>query len=129
MPPLRERLEDIILLANHFIEKICLQEGIALRRLTPETMAHLCVHSWPGNVRELENYVERAIALSGEREVLFPFDFPLFAPAGTPEPAPAALPESGFDFEQTVDGIARKSSSKRCTGPAVIKPPRPGFSD
>ena len=100
-PPLRERLEDIPLLAEHFLGKICRQEEIAPRRLAPETVDHLCSYAWPGNVRQLENAVERAIALSGDREVLYPPDFPFS------EASPVAIPESGMNFERTVDAIER----------------------
>jgi formate hydrogenlyase transcriptional activator len=111
-PPLRERLEDIPKLVHHFIHKICRQEDILPRRVTPETLARLGAHDWPGNVRQLENEIERVIAMSGDREVLYPSDFAL--PAGQPSrsmrPARAAvaLPESGLDFEQTVGGIERE---------------------
>jgi transcriptional regulator with GAF, ATPase, and Fis domain len=102
-PPLRDRLEDIPLLAAHFIEKICRQENIALRRIEPQTLEHLAAYSWPGNVRQLENSVERAIALSGDREILFASDFEL--------PSAAldfvALPENVLDFERTVGSIGR----------------------
>jgi DNA-binding NtrC family response regulator len=109
-PPLRERLEDIPQLVHHFIHKICRQEDIAPRRVTPETLARLAAHPWPGNVRQLENEIERVIAMSGDREVLYPPDFAL--PVGQPSTQPAhaavALPESGMDFEQTVGGIERE---------------------
>jgi len=106
MPPLRERLEDIPLLTEHFVEKICAQEGIPLRLLAPETVGLLREHSWPGNVRQLENAVERAIALSGEREMLFPSDFAL--PVETGAASEFSLPERGFDFERTVGRIERE---------------------
>ena len=109
VPPLRERPEDIPLLANHFIAKICRQEAIAQRRLTPATLAKLRAFSWPGNVRQLENAVEMAIALSGERELLIPSDFTL---AGRALPASAlqsiAVPGAGMNFEQTVGRIERE---------------------
>ena len=101
-PPLRERLEDVPLLAAHFLEKICRQEEIAIRSLAAETIEFLCSHAWPGNVRQLENAVERAVALSGDREVLHPADFEL-ADAG----APATIPDAGMDFERTVGAIER----------------------
>jgi len=107
--PLRERPEDIPLLANHFIAKICRQEGIAQRRLAPAALAKLRAFSWPGNVRQLENAVEMAIALSGERELLIPSDFTL---AGRALPASAlvsiAVPGGGLNFEQTVGRIERE---------------------
>jgi DNA-binding NtrC family response regulator len=101
-PPLRERLEDIPLLAHHFVEKICRQEGIPTRRLSPETIERLKNSPWPGNVRQLENVVEMAIALSGTREILYPSDFPLPS-----VPAPRASLQTN-DFEQTVGRIERQ---------------------
>jgi transcriptional regulator with GAF, ATPase, and Fis domain len=113
-PALRERLGDIPLLASHFIGKICRQENIPPRRLAPQTLEHLAAYRWPGNVRQLENAVERAIALSGDREVLYASDFELPS-AAVPPAANAssvsdavALPETGLDFEQTVEGIGRR---------------------
>lgn len=75
MPPLRQRAGDIPLLVSHFIKKICHSEGLPLRRITPEALDSLRGRPWPGNVRELENAVEKAIVLSGERDVLTPADF------------------------------------------------------
>ena len=111
-PPLRERLEDIPRLVDHFIEKICRQEGIPLRSLAPETLPHLAAYPWPGNVRQLENSVEMAVALSGERETLYHSDFPL-PPAAPPKPlplneSPIVVPDTGLDFEQTVGCIERQ---------------------
>jgi transcriptional regulator with GAF, ATPase, and Fis domain len=103
-PPLRERLGDIPSLTGHFIEKICRQENIAPRRLAPQALEHLAAYRWPGNVRQLENAVERAIALSGEREVLYVSDFEL--PSAAMDLV--AVPEAGLDFEQTVDSVGRR---------------------
>jgi len=64
VPPLRERLEDIRLLVNHFIEKYRKDEGKDKIELSPEVWQALYVHSWPGNVRELENVIERAVVLN-----------------------------------------------------------------
>jgi DNA-binding NtrC family response regulator len=105
-PPLRERLEDIPVLAHHFVEKICNQEGIPLRRLSPETIERLKNHTWPGNVRQLENAVEMAVALSGNREILYPSDFSL--PANAPQRVAANSPIQTNDFEQTVGRIERQ---------------------
>jgi DNA-binding NtrC family response regulator len=112
VPPLRERREDIPALAEHFIEKICRQEGLAMRRLAPDALLRLCAYSWPGNVRQLENAVEMAVALSGDRETLYPEDFPL--PAAAPAPAvwnaPGSsilVPENGLDFESVVGSLER----------------------
>ncbi|MCS7183308.1 MAG: sigma-54 dependent transcriptional regulator, partial [Thermoanaerobaculum sp.] len=53
LPPLRERVEDIPLLAEHFLSQFCRQTGKKIQSFTPEAMALLCQHPWPGNVREL----------------------------------------------------------------------------
>ncbi len=75
LPPLRERREDIPLLAKHFARKC----GASLLKgpisFSPEAMAALSAHDWPGNVRELENAVERAVVLAEGNE-LAPEDFP-----------------------------------------------------
>jgi DNA-binding NtrC family response regulator len=110
MPPLRERCSDIPLLVHHFAEKICRQEEIPLRQVTPEAIERLCRYPWPGNVRQLENAVEMAVALSGDRRWLYPSDFPLPRLAEPPPHAAfqgIALPESGLDFEEVVGGIER----------------------
>ncbi len=86
-PPLRERPEDIPLLARHFLEKICRVEEIPEPELAQETLEHLQTRPWPGNVRQLENAVEMAVALSGGRDVLEPSDFPSGAEVALAVPA------------------------------------------
>jgi transcriptional regulator with GAF, ATPase, and Fis domain len=116
-PALRHRPEDIPELAGHFIEKICRQENIAPRRLAPETLERLAACPWPGNVRQLENAVERAIVLSGDREILTYSDFDLAPSPADVELASTtsisiagrlALPETGLDFDRAVGGIERQ---------------------
>jgi two-component system response regulator HydG len=63
LPPLRERIEDIPLLAEHFLGRLALKNRKAAKGFTPAAMNCLLKHSWPGNVRELENAVERAVVL------------------------------------------------------------------
>ena len=63
IPPLRERGDDIMLLAEHFLESIALRLRRSPPRLSPQAIAHLQGHHWPGNVRELENCLERAMVL------------------------------------------------------------------
>jgi DNA-binding NtrC family response regulator len=112
IPPLRERRSDIALLALHFIEKVCAQEGIALKQISPETLRRLALRDWPGNVRELENAVEKAAVLSGDRASLCPGDF-TFPQRNRVIPIQAAaqpfiaVPETGLDFERTVGTIER----------------------
>jgi len=63
LPPLRDRVDDIPLLVEHFIEKISKDTGRPVQGITPEAMSLLMHYRWPGNVRELENVIERVITL------------------------------------------------------------------
>jgi DNA-binding NtrC family response regulator len=69
LPALRERREDILPLAEHFVEKYRRPLGKDVRGLTPEATRYLLAHSWPGNVRELEATIQRAVTLT-KRDVL-----------------------------------------------------------
>jgi len=69
-PPLRERREDVPLLAAQFLERFARQMGKRITRISEEALALLQRHSWPGNVRELENVIERAVALETTEAVL-----------------------------------------------------------
>jgi two-component system, NtrC family, response regulator GlrR len=64
LPPLRERPEDIPLLAHHFLRKFCREMSKNISGFSPEAMQRMMLHRWPGNVRELANVVERAVALA-----------------------------------------------------------------
>jgi len=64
LPPLRERREDIPLLAEHFLRRAAASAGKTVQGFTPEAMASLLRHPFPGNVRELENVIERAVTLT-----------------------------------------------------------------
>src|SRR3954469_17901563 len=69
LPALRQRKEDIPLLAQFFLQRYSEENERPMRRLTPEAMRPLLSYSWPGNVRELENVIERAVVLSTSSEV------------------------------------------------------------
>jgi two-component system NtrC family response regulator len=73
MPPLRDRKEDIIPLAQYFLKKSCLEHRKPQITMSPEAEGALLMHPWPGNVRELENLVSRSVVLS-PRQVLKPSD-------------------------------------------------------
>ncbi len=90
VPPLRERGEDIPLLAQHFLEKYSRELGRRPPLLEPQTLERLAVYAWPGNIRELENMMERAAVLAqGDR--VTPGQLP---PEVSPRPATAAIPVS-----------------------------------
>ena len=93
LPPLRERPEDIPLLAAHFLERSAARCARHVRGISSDAMAQMLAYPWPGNVRELENAIERAVVL-GQSEILLAEDLPdtvLDAPA--PQ-APGALQAS-----------------------------------
>ncbi len=64
MPPLRERIEDIALLVEHFLDKYRYTPAAAPTRISEEAMTRLIAYEWPGNVRQLENEIQRAVVLS-----------------------------------------------------------------
>jgi Nif-specific regulatory protein len=61
MPPLRERKSDVLLLADHFLEKYAREHGKSIKRISTPAIDMLASYHWPGNVRELENIIERAV--------------------------------------------------------------------
>jgi len=92
VPPLRERIEDIPLLAQDFLIRFTEKNRKQIRGFTPQAMDRLLRHSWPGNVRELMNAVERGVVLSrgdylDEAELALLF----------PERSPAAEPPSSLE--------------------------------
>ncbi|MFH1623904.1 MAG: helix-turn-helix domain-containing protein, partial [Pseudomonadota bacterium] len=76
LPELKERQDDISLLANYFLKKYTKGENEKIKSISKEAMNLLLNHNWPGNVRELENVIERAIAL-GRYEEILPEDLPV----------------------------------------------------
>ncbi|MBI1753982.1 MAG: sigma-54-dependent Fis family transcriptional regulator [Acidobacteria bacterium] len=109
MPPLRERPEDLPVLAEHFIRRFCHKLGKPPMQLHPETMAQLLSYRFPGNVRELENLMERCVALNPGGPItrdLLPDGFGQgSAPEGAPLPAPLGIPPEGFDLEAWIQAL------------------------
>jgi two-component system response regulator AtoC len=90
VPPLRERKEDIPLLASHFIEKFNFEFGKNVEGVSEEALQLLLEHDWPGNVRELENVIERAVIINKEG-IIMPSHLPpqlIKVPEGAASPAP-----------------------------------------
>jgi two-component system response regulator PilR (NtrC family) len=112
LPPLRDRLEDVPLIAEHFLAKYADQMEKTITAISHEAMELLIHHDWPGNIRELENVIERAVALEATPTIL-PENLPPAlrgdvarvggGPGGPIEP----LPASGFDLEAHVKQIER----------------------
>jgi two-component system, NtrC family, response regulator PilR len=109
LPPLRERREDIALIAEHFLGRFRTQMGKQITGISREALSLLEAYHWPGNIRELENVVERAVALE-PTPIILPDSLSPVVRGLSPKPASAGvidLPESGFDLEEHVRYIER----------------------
>jgi two-component system response regulator PilR (NtrC family) len=109
LPPLRERAEDIPLLAEHFIGRLAAEMGKDVVGLTPDALRALTVYAFPGNVRELENVIERAVALSGSR-VIGLGDLPetVSGHAGAPAQSLLELPADGLNLDEVLNEAERR---------------------
>jgi DNA-binding NtrC family response regulator len=92
MPTLRNRKEDIPLLAEHFLRRFAQETNKPIDRISREAMDELMLYEWPGNVRELENAIERAVVVGKERMVQ-PGDLPIFREEYMAIPADDSLSE------------------------------------
>ena len=114
VPPLRERREDIPLLARAFLERFCKAMHKPIEGIEPAAMAHLEIYDWPGNVRELENTMERSVALETghlislgglpEKVRLAGSTSATLAPSANGRPS---LPEGGLNFERHIQETER----------------------
>jgi len=102
LPPLRERREDIPLLAGRFLENYRKRYQCPAASFSAAALAHLTAQPWPGNVRELQHAVERAVVLSDRAELL-PCDFP---PLASPRQAEASAPSDRL--HDTLDAATRE---------------------
>jgi two-component system response regulator AtoC len=112
IPPLRERREDIPLLARHFLEHFSREFKRRLPRLSPAAERLLVQHDWPGNVRELRNVIERAMILEDTAELLPAHLSPEIAGLAAPPPAPAArfrLPDTGVNLDEVEREFVRQA--------------------
>jgi two-component system, NtrC family, response regulator PilR len=111
VPALRERREDVELLANHFLKKYSTAAQKSILRISQESLDALKTFDWPGNVRQLENTIERAVAMETGNELRIDLD------ADRPRARAAAassnghsspdVPSDGIDFEKYVAGVER----------------------
>jgi len=113
LPPLRERDNDVLLLAEHFLVRFCARKNRPCLGLNPDVRKILLAYLWPGNVRELENFMER-MSILVDGDVVYPIDLPakiletVGDIAALPEPAmrPAStqpLPQQGFAWPSLAD--------------------------
>ncbi len=101
LPDLKDRIEDIPLLANHFVQKFAPESNPNIREISKEAMAVLMSYAWPGNVRELENVIERAVTL-GRGPAIEPSDLPNHLTGGS-NPVDRALAK-----EATLEDLERE---------------------
>jgi two-component system response regulator PilR (NtrC family) len=107
IPPLRDRADDIPLLAYHFLERLNDTSESRIEKISAEALRKLESHDWPGNVRELENAIERAFILEtsdtlGAKNLL--------TPSGSPRPRAASpvIPPGGLDLESYVENLQKE---------------------
>jgi two-component system, NtrC family, response regulator PilR len=136
LPPLRERREDLPVLARHFVQRFAREMRRPGAELTAEALDALQRHAWPGNIRELENVLERAVALETTSAVTLAslpdhllVVAPLAGPAavaptdavgGTASPAPL-FPDEGFDLERHVQDLEREYLAEALRRAAGVK--------
>lgn len=108
VPPLRDRLEDLPLLIDHFLNIYCKKYNMTLKRVNSSTLKRLEKHSWPGNIRELQHAVERAVIMS-ESQVLEPNDFFL---SQMEDSSSSDLSATTLNLEETEKILIRKVIDK-----------------
>jgi DNA-binding NtrC family response regulator len=104
VPPLRERPEDIVPLAQHFVQKFSLQMAKSVRSIDDKAMSALSSYAWPGNVRELENVIERAVAITDPAEGSIGLSqLPDYVGGvSAPETEPVHIPKEGVDLQHEI---------------------------
>jgi len=110
LPPLRERREDIPLLAMRFISHFCDAHKLQEKTVSPQVMRALMAYEWPGNVRQLENISERMVALTSNRTAIMPTDLPVEIQnrdASSYVPM-IEIPEEGINFQNVVTDMERE---------------------
>lgn len=113
LPPLRERREDIPLLAEHFVARFARLMGKPVTAISGDALELLKAYGWPGNIRELENAMERAVALERTPSILIeslpdPVRSGSHAVTAATAAAPEGFPSQGFDLEQHVQHLERE---------------------
>src|SRR5438876_5295141 len=101
LPPLRDRNDDVILLAERFLARVCVDYGLPPKRLSNEAAARLRSYHWPGNVRELSNVIER-VALLGEGTVVSAEILLLTESAPLPAPVSSPAPPGGATHDEAM---------------------------
>jgi two-component system response regulator PilR (NtrC family) len=108
VPPLRERSEDIPLLANHFLKRYAPAAGKSIVSITKDSLQMLSSYEWPGNVRQLENTIERAVAMEGTEYLHIDLPTERRGRAATAVAGGIdSLPAEGLDMERYIADLER----------------------
>lgn len=129
VPPLRERLDDIPLLASYFLERFNRQYGKEIRGLSKETIFRLLRYNWPGNIRELESVIERAVLFCLGDELApecLPDEFQHERTNNTSFVIPPLVPMEDIEREAIVQTLRRTSGNVRRSA-QILRCPRPTF--
>jgi DNA-binding NtrC family response regulator len=110
LPPLRDRREDIPLLARHFVQKSCRNNNLPPRTLSQDTIRVLMGFSWPGNIRQLENAIEHAVAMTGAEKEIRPTALPeeISQPSSSMFLPTVSIPDEGINFTSVVSQLERE---------------------
>jgi DNA-binding NtrC family response regulator len=116
VPPLRERIEDLPVLAQHFLTRSLRERGRGPVALSPEASRALSSHSWPGNVRELRNVLERALVVSDRDVIAVPdLRFSLGAPLDAPAEAKPPLTLEEIERQGIVAALQAEDGNVEAT--------------
>jgi two-component system response regulator AtoC len=111
LPPLRERLDDLELLLEHFLAKFSIKFGKSVTSADPDALRALNSYAWPGNVREFENAIERGVLLS-EKDILTVEGLPAKLTAAAPADQPFQLSREILSIKQAGEVMERELISR-----------------
>ena len=128
VPPLRERLDDIPIMAGRFLKRFNEQYGKKIRELSPDTVMRLVRYDWPGNIRQLESVIERAVLFCSGDELLpicLPEEFQT-RPAGSSFIIPPLLAMEEIEREAIMQTLERTAGNVKKSA-QILRFPRPTF--
>ena len=129
VPPLRERLDDVPLLAGHFLKRFNTQYDKNIRGLSQETVSRLLHYSWPGNIRELESVIERAVLFCSGNQLLpecLPDEFQRSRLSNSSFVIPPLIPMEEIERAAILQTLERTSGNVRRSA-QILRFPRPTF--
>jgi len=129
IPPLRERLDDLPLIAKHFLKRFNIKYDKTIRALSPETVMRLLRYGWPGNIRELESVIERAVLFCSGDQLLpecLPEEFQRPRLNNLPFVIPPFVPMEEIEREAILQTLERTSGNIRRSA-QILHCPRPTF--